>query len=89
MPAVPMEAYDRLRDEKRQLEVRLAESEAENDQWQKKVAELWADIERLRTGKEHWQDVAARLNSENERLTLEAMRWATENEQLRRETGRG
>lgn len=29
------------------LQTRLAESEAENDQWQKKLAEVWAEIRRL------------------------------------------
>jgi predicted nuclease with TOPRIM domain len=57
------------------LRARLTESEAENDQWQKKLAETWAELERLR--------------SEVERLTFEAMRWAEENERLRNETGRG
>jgi hypothetical protein len=31
------------------LATRLAESEAENDQWQKKLAETWAEVERLKT----------------------------------------
>ena len=31
-----------------QLHTRLAESEAENDQWQKKLADTWAEVERLR-----------------------------------------
>lgn len=30
------------------LRTRLIESEAENDQWQKKLAETWAEIERLK-----------------------------------------
>lgn len=30
------------------LRARLAESEAENDQWQKKVAELWVELAALR-----------------------------------------
>src|SRR5262245_34918859 len=40
--------YDLLR-ERDELRARLAESEAENDQWQKKVADLWrVENERLR-----------------------------------------
>jgi len=35
---------------------------------QTEIDDLRAENERLRTGKQHWQDVAARLNTENERL---------------------
>jgi len=49
MPAVPQEAYDRLLSERRQLVTRLAEAEAECDQWQRKLTEdAWPEIKRLR-----------------------------------------
>jgi hypothetical protein len=49
MPAVPQEAYDRLLGERNQLAARLAEAEAECDQWQRKLTEdAWPELARLR-----------------------------------------
>ena len=37
---------------------RLAESEAENDQWQKKLTEVWAELATLRRAAERLQGYA-------------------------------
>jgi hypothetical protein len=48
-PTVPREAYDHLLDINRQLRLRLAEAEAECDQWQRKLTEdAWPELARLR-----------------------------------------
>jgi uncharacterized protein YlxW (UPF0749 family) len=45
----------------------LAESEAENDQWQKKVAELWAERERHQA---EFRDQITEEHAEIQRLRL-------------------
>jgi predicted nuclease with TOPRIM domain len=74
-------AWIRLTRERDELRARLTESEAENDQWQKKLAETWAECDALRAAIEQ-------LRAENflgivntQRGEIERLR--TENERLR------
>lgn len=55
-------------DEFESLHARLRESEAENDQWQKKLTEVWAERERLRAEVADWHHVADLRSAEIERL---------------------
>jgi len=48
MPSVPREHYDNLLVQNKALRRKLVESEAENDQWQRKMADTWAEVKRLR-----------------------------------------
>jgi len=65
---IPTEEFERLH-------AALTKSEAENDQWQKKVAELWAERERINA---EWREqiqvehaAYQELRVENERLRAE------------------
>jgi len=49
--------------ERDELRTRLTEAEAENDQWQKKLAETWAEIEPLRAALVQIENWVGRLPS--------------------------
>jgi hypothetical protein len=60
----------------REAEVEWLKQQAHDENVHRRMAaeaaeEFRAEVERLRTGKQHWQDVAARLNTENARLVMQ------------------
>jgi chromosome segregation ATPase len=88
-----MDTFDELVRQCDELRARLAESESENGQWQKKVAELWAERERINSEwreqiqQEHaaYQDLLAQANRTAGIYEKEIGMLRTENERAQRQ----